>query len=188
MRWRATLVIVCAALMAPALGFAQEQANPAVFGIYYKCDQSKETRADGVVREAIAPVLDRHLEAGDISAWGWLAHTAGGEWRRVAYWVAADVGSALAATEKVVTELRADQPEASQELASVCPSHEDYIWTSMGGSQPAQELAQERATAGMTVYYDCDITRETRADTLVQQVIGPIINQQVEAGKLNSWN
>jgi len=188
MKWKPTLVIACAALLAPSLGHAQEEANPAVFGIYYRCDQSQESRADEIVQETIGPVLDRHLEAGDISAWGWLAHTAGGEWRRVAYWVAADLGAALAATEKVVTELQEEHAEASQELTAVCPSHDDYIWTAMGGSQPTQDLAQERATAGMTVYYRCDITRESRADTLFQEVLGPMLNQQVEAGRLNSWS
>jgi len=65
MKWKPTLAIACAALLAPSLGHAQEEANPAVFGIYYRCDQSQESRADEIVEETIGPVLDRHLEAGD---------------------------------------------------------------------------------------------------------------------------
>lgn len=188
MKWKPILGVICVALMAPTLGLAQEEANPVIWGIYYKCDQSQESRADEVVTQTIAPLLDRHLEAGDISAWGWLAHIAGGEWRRVAYWVAADLSSALAATTNIVTELREQHADAAQELAAACPTHDDYVWTAAAASQPTTEVAQERAAAGLSVYYECDPSREARADTLVTEVLGPALDRQVEAGNLSSWS
>lgn len=40
----------------------------------------------------------------------------------------------------------------------------------------------------MTTYYACSEARETRADEIVQQVIGPEIQRHIDMGHLNSWS
>ncbi len=36
-------------------------------------------------------------------------------------------------------------------------------------------------------YFECDMTREARADTLVMEVIGPVYDRYLSEGKLISW-
>ena len=39
----------------------------------------------------------------------------------------------------------------------------------------------------MATYYRCDYVRQTRADTLYRQVIGPALDRQIKAGNLTAW-
>ena len=36
-------------------------------------------------------------------------------------------------------------------------------------------------------YYECDITKETRADEIVESTIGAVVDAQVEAGLIGAW-
>ncbi len=57
----------------------------------------------------------------------------------------------------------------------------------LAGSQPAGEVAQDRPAAGLSTYWECDITREARVDSLVTEAIAPVLQKQVSSGALNSW-
>jgi hypothetical protein len=48
-------------------------------------------------------------------------------------------------------------------------------------------LSQERGDAGFSVYFNCDMSREERADEIVKEVFEPIFNQHVGDGKLGTW-
>ena len=54
---------------------------------------------------------------------------------------------------------------------------------------PSALQAQEEAPppVGIARYYECDITREARADTLVMEVIGPVYDRYLSEGKLVHW-
>ena len=52
MKSRLTLAAALAALLAPLPALAQEEEpDPAVFGVYFHCNESKEARADTIVAE-----------------------------------------------------------------------------------------------------------------------------------------
>ena len=162
---------------------AAQDAAPVVYSSYYSCGQGGE-RLNAVVRDGLAPALDRAVSDGRLSAWGWLTHHTGGTWDRAGYVVAPDVGAVLQGIEGLVGELA----NTLQELDDICPEHEDYIWERVAGSQTAGEVARDRPAAALSTYWVCELRREDRADTLVTDVIGPVLSGQVEAGDLHSWS
>ena len=179
-------LFVGALVFAPNLS-AQDPSSIA-FGLYYRCDQSQESRADEIVQQVFVPVYDKQLAAGHISAYGWAAHVMGGPWRRLSYIIGTDMGDMMDARAAIIEDLQTNHASAARELASICPSHDDYIWTTVAASQPAAQLGQDRPEAGLTTYYACNSARETRADEIVQQVIGPEIQKHVDLGHLSSWS
>ncbi len=54
---------------------------------------------------------------------------------------------------------------------------------------PSALQAQEEAPPPVVVatYFECDMTREARADTLVMEVFGPVYDRYLSEGKLISW-
>lgn len=186
MKRRAVIAAACALLVPQAL--SAQEPDPMVHGVYYRCDQSKEGRADEIVRGSFAPVFDLHLQSGDISAWGWLAHRAGGDWRRLLYWVAPSRDALLDAMDRITERLNRDHGAATQELASICPSHDDYIWRSLASSGEPANLGLDRPVASLSTYYECDMAREARADTLVTKMFAPVFDRHMAAGHIDGWS
>lgn len=136
----------------------------------------------------MAPHYDAAVEAGEVTAWGYLAHHTGGKWRRL-IWRAAPTLSQVMASLGAIGE-RIGQDDAASgaggEFGAICNSHEDYIWQSVAGSGGGN-LGEERGAAGFSTYFICDENRETEADDLVKEKLAPIYDAQVEAGNLVSW-
>ncbi|HEY7529684.1 MAG TPA: hypothetical protein VIC56_03280 [Gemmatimonadota bacterium] len=158
------------------------QEAPVVYASYYTCGPTGQ-RLNAVIRDGFAPALDRAVADGTFSAWGWLTHHTGGTWDRAGYVVAPNVNAVLTGIEGLVAGLGS----ALQDLDAICPEHEDYIWERVAGSQSPGEVARDRPSAAISTYWVCDIAREGRADTLVTQVVGPILNEQVSDGDIASW-
>ena len=173
-------------LVAAVAGAQEDEATSYVYGIYYECDMEKQWLADMLVEHAFAPAFDAAVEEGTISAWGWLVHHTGGKWRRVLYYSAPTIDGMLGALESVFDAAEKEHPEAGRALNEICGSHEDYIWQWGTGSSPAGR-AETRGEAGFSVYMNCEMGREARADEIVEEVFAPIYDQQVKAGKLVSW-
>ena len=184
MRAKITLALAFGMMLSPMAATAQDEAEPTMTrGMYFWCDQSKETRADEIVEETVGPALDQLLAAGDISSWGWLVHTHGGKWRRALYWGAPSQGALLDGSEKVEAALPEDEME---DFFGVCPSHDDYTWWTIGGSS-GTEIPDDRASAGLSTYYQCDINAETDADEIMLETFAPIFNAHATPGGFNSW-
>ena len=92
-----------------------------------RCD-SREAEADEIVKTAIAPILNRHVESGDISSWSWLEHSVGGWYRRALVLDAADYKAILNYWNKLWPEVEAEHPELLREFGSICDTHSDYVW------------------------------------------------------------
>jgi hypothetical protein len=137
------------------------------------------------MREAFAPIYDRHLAAKQLTGWGWLAHNLGGHWRRAGFMTASSRDAVLDAQSAILKEMRA-RSKAFAEFTSICPRHEDYIWHGVASSQRAEQTTPAPSTARYGIYYQCDMARQSRADTLTMQ-FAPILNRYVKAGGLNSW-
>ncbi len=188
MKTQLAIAVGLGVLLCPYAASAQdEEPSPVVIGTYFYCDQSREAAADVLVEEVFGPLFDGHVEAGHLTAWGWLGHHVGGQWRRVLYLVASSVDGLLDTRDLIIEEFAADQADAFNELTAICPSHDDYIWTSVASSQAPSEAAVARPPAGFSTYYQCDISREARADTLIMEAIGPILDRHVGEGGFNSW-
>ena len=128
---------------------------------------------------ADAERMDGFVEDGTITAWGWLSHHTGGRWMRVFYHQAKTMDGLMDAYDKLG---EGQDEEEAEEFGQICNAHDDYIWQVMNGSQGG-----ERGEAGFSVYHTCDISREARADEIVDEHFAPILNAMVEEGKLTSW-
>ena len=169
-----------------ALAQDDDDAVGYVYVTYLICNSADLGVADEIAKHIYAPIYDAAVEAGDISAWGWLAHHTGGTWRRGLYYAAPSMDALLDAGDSTGEKMDEMAPAAGRIFAESCPSHEDYIWQTVPGSG-GSTLSGERGSAGFSVYYECDMSKEERADEIVEKYFGPIYQKQVDAGNLTSW-
>ena len=177
--------VIIGLLVGPGAVIAQE-APPLQMTVYYTCDQNRETIADLIRQEVAAPILDRHVEAGDLLNHGWIMHRVGGAWRRAEFMTSPDITTLLATRAAIRQEIQATNPAALAEMTDICPTHDDYIWTRVTGSPPGGVTPGPRP-ARMSQYFSCDASRETRADELFTETLGPIYNRHVADGALGGW-
>lgn len=166
---------------------AQDTAQPVVYSSYYQCDPNQQARVDSLVRSFWGPIVDRHVAAKHAMAWGWLGHHTGGTWSRAFYVVSPDVGNAIDAVDGLLADARKANAEALRQTSAACPTHEDYIWQRVTGSQPTTDLGRSRPAASLSIYYECDPAREQRADALVTSTFTSTFGALVQSGDLNSW-
>lgn len=100
----------------------------AAFSVYYICDESREERADEIFKNDFAPILNKFVEDGKFTDWGWNSHWVGGKYRRLQTMSGADHKSLLAARGELIDAMYGDDNEAGAEFSSICGSHEDYMW------------------------------------------------------------
>lgn len=98
----------------------------ATLATYHVCDLAKSDRADEIFDSEFAPILDKHVENGNLTGWGWLSHRIGGKIRRIATLAAKDMQSLIKATGEIFPELGAT--ESGDEFDTICSSHSDYLW------------------------------------------------------------
>jgi hypothetical protein len=98
------------------------------YSTYFVCSAGAEARADEILQEVYAPILDRHVAAGHFNSWGWYAHLSGGKFRRLLTLDGADHKAILAGVMGLNADIDAENAEAGEEFASICHSHDDYMW------------------------------------------------------------
>lgn len=179
--------LVAAAVLLPVSAGAQEEAPlPYVYGIYFECDVARQQLADEIFELAYLPAFEAAVDDGTIESFGWLAHHTGGKWRRLLYHSSPEMGSLLEALETVNSTIDEKYPELGRAFSEVCGTHDDYIWQSVTGSRGGN-VGQPRGDMGFSVYYQCDPSRETRADELVNTAFKSVFDGQVAPGRLTSW-
>jgi hypothetical protein len=112
-----------ALLLVPSTAYSQVS-----FAQYLECDLTREARADTIVTEIVAPVLDRLVSEGKLQGYSWIVHVVGGKWRRLSALTGTDVSTVFSARAEFLGELREQHPAELRELISICHTHEDYIW------------------------------------------------------------
>jgi hypothetical protein len=179
----ATLLTAPLALMAQE----EEDEGPAsyIYSTYHYCTSAGQDAADEVYEKNNKPIYDKMLAEGKITAYGWLAHHTGGQWRRVGYYAAPTLEALLDAGDAFGEAAEAADPDgtAGDAFAAACPNHDDYIW----GSANVGTGTAERGPAGFSVYFICDETNEARADEIMATNFAPIYDKAVADGKLTSW-
>jgi len=189
MRKRLIFAVMAAAAIisaAPVSAQDEDAPKPLFYAIYYDCDVTQQGLADEIIELAYKSSYDAAVEAGTISSWGWMAHHTGPKWRRLFYHSAPDMASLLTGLESVNGEIDESYPEMGNALGAICNSHVDYVWRHVTGSRKGS-LAEDRGTAAMSVYFECEMSGEERADEIVEEVLGPIYDRYVASGELVSW-
>ena len=109
-------------------GSSGDTRGDAGFSVYYKCDQTKEERADEIFEKDLGPIFDKYVAAGKLTSWGWSSHWVGGSFRRLQTMSAPDHKSLLAARAELIDEMYAEENKAGLEFNEICGSHVDYMW------------------------------------------------------------
>jgi hypothetical protein len=107
---------------------ALQERGPAGLSTYHVCDMATQDRADELVKEIFGPVYDRHIGEGKLVSWGWWEHMVGGKYRRLATYTAADDKTVLKTRGAIIRELIDKHGDAMKEFATICGSHQDYLW------------------------------------------------------------
>ena len=108
-------------------GPSDEQPK-AGFSTYHVCDFAREDRADEIIKEHAAPILNKLVEEGKLISWGWSSHSVGGKFRKLQTMTGADHKSVLAARDEAIEKIYAENSAAGEELTDICGSHVDYMW------------------------------------------------------------
>ena len=185
MRIRNCLIAGLVLILGCGITFAQEEEEESkgfTYATYLYCDTNKESEMDEVVAKFEKPVMDKLVEDGVMNNWGWMRHHTGGQWRRIRWFGADSVQSAIAGIEAMGAAMDAAAESDDTPASDACPRHEDYIWEVQSTSD-----TEERGPASMSVYYSCKISDEERADAIFDELFAPVLNQYVEDGKLTSW-
>lgn len=180
-RWFVVLLSVLLAVPAAA----QDDNGPDgfVYSTYYICDQATQGNMDSLVEANEVPVFNKLVKDGKLLSWGYLAHFTGGKWRRAQYHVAPTLEGAFAAQLEVSASAYTDDREAGLARAEACPGHDDYIWSTTQGSPPGTD----RGDVSLSVYFECSVADQARADEIFAEVFAPGLDQHVEEGNLASW-
>ncbi len=180
------LSITASFLAVGAAAQESEGGESFAYATYFICQPDGESRADEIINSSFKPHYDAAVEQGDIQSWTWMQHYVGGVWRRVLVIIAKDMESILDSSGALGEIISDRTPEAGRAFSGICSSHEDYIWQTVGGVGSGAPT-DTRGDAGFTVYMACDMNRESRADELMRDVIGPVFNRHVGDGELISW-
>jgi hypothetical protein len=183
------LASLFAAVLFTTHALAQDEGNQTLYAYatYFVCSPDGESRADEIINSTFKPNYDAAVEHGDISSWSWMQHFVGGNWRRVLVITAKDMDSLLDASGALGEIIQDQTPEAGRAFSGICSSHEDYIWESVDGVSTGT-TAGDRGKVGFTMYFECDLNSEDRADELMRDVIGPIYDKHIREGGLSTWN
>lgn len=175
-------------LTLPVLVWSQDDTPQLayIYATYFECDPATEARADEIIARTYKPHYDAAVESGDIQGWSWLAHFVGGKWRRVLVLNASDMDHLLDASGALGEILADTTPEAGRAFSETCPVHEDYIWEAAEGLSSTPTDAGAGAV-GFSMYMQCDMAEEQRANEIFRDQIAPIYDRHVAEGELNGW-
>ncbi|MDH3265754.1 MAG: hypothetical protein OEM25_02205 [Gammaproteobacteria bacterium] len=169
----------------------EEEATPRfTYASYFSCGGGPLARVDEIMADD-ADRMNGFMEDGTLAAWGWMAHHTGGQWQRISWYQADGMDALMDAGDAIQgsgddaddsDDAAADDEDDGPVFREICPRHDDYIWQVQNGAN-----SDARGDVGMSVYHVCDVSREERADEIVDEHFAPILNKMVEDGKLASW-
>ena len=179
------VAVMIVSILVPVAAHAQDDEQQIIFGIYYRCNQAEESRADEIYNEIVAPIAQNHVDSGRITGTLWLAHSQGGDWRRIWAVTGNDLDQMMDVRQEIVDELTANNAAEMGELQAACPSHDDYIWTGVANSTNTDPDAIGGAT--LSAYHSCDMSREARADEIFSEVLAPLYQKHMDLDHIATW-
>ncbi len=164
---------------------AQDNGEQFLMATYYECDYSLEGTAD-VMMQRLAPVYQKHVDAGHISGFGMSAHVMGGNWRRIVS-MTGERDALLDLWSSIDAELQAADPAAYAQFNATCgKGHQDYLWANVAGSAPNATPAPNQFR--LSTYFFCNQAREAAADTAIMQKVGPELQKHMDMGHVTGWS
>ncbi len=180
-----TLVMTGAACLITTAAVAQDTTPPFIMATYYRCDYVRQTRADTLFKQVMAPALDRQIKAGHLTAYGFSSHRIGGVFRRLETLTAPTLEHLIAAQDALNADLQKTNPKGSAEFDAICGSHDDYIWNRVLGSTPNPTAAAPAFSYSR--YLTCDMSKEGEADMIMATALAPIMGKHLAAGHITGW-
>jgi hypothetical protein len=178
------LALGALALVGSAL-HAQDAPEQFLMATYYQCDYGLEGTADAMFQR-LAPVYQKHVDAGHISNFGLGAHVMGGNWRRFVT-MSGEQDALLDLWSTIDAELQASDPVAYNQFNATCgKGHQDYLWANVAGSAPSPTLVPNQFR--LSTYFFCNQAREASVDTLVTETIGPELQKHMDMGHVTGWS
>jgi len=108
---------------------ASQERGSVGYTAYFKCDLSREERADELMRDVLGPVYAAHVKEGELTTWAWMKHNLGGEYRRILALGAADHKDVMHARAAILEDLQDRRAKrAFDEINDICGTHSDYMW------------------------------------------------------------
>ena len=98
------------------------------FSVYHRCDIGREERADEIVAEHVAPIMNKMVEDGELTSWGWQSHVIGGGFRKLQTMSAKDLPTLLKARTASIQAIYGEDDAIGEEFVDICGPHVDYIW------------------------------------------------------------
>ena len=188
-RMRKAVLTIGLALGTLAVGaaavHAQDEApEQFLMATYYECDYATEGTAD-MMMQRLAPVFQKHVDAGHINGFGMSAHVMGGDWRRIVS-MSGPRDNILDVWTTLDGEMQEADPVAYAQFNQTCgKGHLDMLWANVAGSAPV--VAVQPNQFRLSTYFFCNQAEEASVDTLVTDVIGPEIQKHVDMGHVTSW-
>ena len=175
--------LLALALAAPALA---QDSGPYVYATYNVCEPATVAAVDAA-RPGLNAALDAHVAAGDISAWGVLAHHSGGAWTRATYTVAPTLAALMTFQDTWQAEVGRDHAAARTASRTSCTQHVDYIWRLVASSAPPSEAGGNRAPFGGSTYMQCGAGGLARADALFREHFAANLDAMLRDGAISRW-
>lgn len=185
MRMSRMLGMTAAACLGTTAAAAQAPTPPFVMATYYRCDYSRQARADTLYKQVMAPLLDRQIKAGHLTAYGFSSHRIGGVFRRLETLTAPTLAHLIVAQDAFMADLDKTNPKGSAEFDAICGSHDDYIWNRVLGSAP--NPAAPVPAFSYSRYMGCDLSKEGEADMIMETAFAPMMNKHLAAGHITGW-
>lgn len=110
------------------------QAGNTVLLSAYKCQVDELTRADALVADIAAPILNKHVAAGRLLSWGYMGVYLGGEANRHIYVWAADPAALIQARQTYLPEIQGHAKFA--EFGRICGAPETTLHNLITMSAP----------------------------------------------------
>lgn len=165
---------------------AEEKPEMYVYATYFNCEPEQESAVDEQVQIAYTPIYNDAVKNNTITNWGWLKHHTGGQWRRILYHSAPSLDALFAAQDTMNEKFETVLGKSTDAVGRGCKSHDDYVWQYVTGSRPSL-TSSARGKASLSVYMECRISGEDKADEIFKKHFAPVYNAQVGKGKLTSW-
>ncbi len=181
---RIAVLTAAASLVASAV-MAQQAPSQFVMATYYRCDYSRQARADTLYKQVMAPLLDRQIKAGNLTGYGFASHRIGGVFRRLETWTAPTLAKLITAQDALTADLDKTNRKGGAEFDAVCGSHDDYIWERTAGSAP--NPSAPNPAFSYSRYLTCDMSKEGEADLIMQSALAEIMNKHLAAGHIMTW-
>jgi hypothetical protein len=106
-----------------------QSENPMLIVSFQKIKMADMQKANNLISEKIAPVINGLVDEGMLEGWGQFNHAWGDEWNMNVWYVAKDMDSFNKFFDEYLDRLNKQQPEAWTELRGYIQEHKDNIYS-----------------------------------------------------------